>query len=156
MIVVRRGRSGLETRRVAELEEMLRPALSRPQIRGAQRGGWRPALEVFETDESFEMIAELAGMNPDDIDITVEGDVLSIRGIRSDPTTCLHRSYHEARIPYGAFAADALIPFAVDVDLAEATYQNGFLHVRIPRTQGKTIVARRIDRDSAQPAEGDA
>ncbi|MGC4106523.1 MAG: Hsp20/alpha crystallin family protein [Thermomicrobiales bacterium] len=156
MIVVRRGRTGLETRRPTELEDLLRPVMSRAQIRGSQRGGWRPALEVFETTDTFEVVAELAGMNPDDIDIIVERDVLSIRGVRPDPSTCLHRSYHEARIPYGAFSADALIPFAVDVDAAEATYQNGFLHVRIPRTQGRTIVARRIDRDDAHPAEGDA
>ncbi|MGC4189646.1 MAG: Hsp20/alpha crystallin family protein [Thermomicrobiales bacterium] len=156
MIVVRRGRVGLETKRPTELDDLFRPVSTRAQIRGAQRGGWRPALEVFETTDSFEVVAELAGMNPDDIDITVEGDVLSVRGIRPDPSTCLHRSYHEARIPYGAFSADALIPFAVDVDLAEATYQNGFLHVRIPRTQGRMIVARRIDREGAQPEEGDA
>ncbi|HWK79195.1 MAG TPA: Hsp20/alpha crystallin family protein [Thermomicrobiales bacterium] len=156
MIVVRRGRSGLETKRPTDLEDLLRPAMTRAQMRGAQRGGWRPALEVFETTDSFEVVAELAGMNPDEIDIIIEGDVLSIRGSRPDPSTCLNRSYHEARIPYGAFSADALIPFPVDVDLAEATYQNGFLHVRIPRTQGRTIVARRIDRDHAQPAEGDA
>lgn len=156
MIVVRRGRSGLEQKRPAELEDMLRPVLARTQIRTAQRGGWRPALEVFETEDSFEMVAELAGVNPEDIEIVVAGDILSIRGVRPDPSTPQHRSYHEARIPYGAFSADALIPCAVDVDLAEATYHNGFLHVRIPRMQGRTIIARRIDRDNAQPAEGDA
>ncbi|MGB3328948.1 MAG: Hsp20/alpha crystallin family protein [Thermomicrobiales bacterium] len=156
MIVVRRGRTGLDTKRPTELDDLLRPVMSRAQIRGTQRGEWRPALEVFETTDSFEVVAELAGMNPDEIEITVEGDVLSLRGVRPDPSTCLHRSYHESRIPYGAFSADALIPFSVDVDRAEATYQSGFLHVRIPRTQGKTIVARRLDRDAALPVEGDA
>lgn len=150
MIVVRRGRIHPESRRPTELEGLLRPVLTRT----SQRGGWRPALEVFETAESFEVVAELAGMNPDEIEITIEGDGLSIRGVRPDPSSCLNRSYHEARIPYGAFSAEASIPFAVEVDQAEATYQNGFLHIRIPRIQGRTIVARRIP--SANPVEGDA
>lgn len=150
MIVVRRGRVSPETRRSTELEGLLRPVLTRT----SQRGGWRPALEVFETGESFEVVAELAGMNPDEIEITIEGDVLSIRGVRPDPSSCVNRSYHEARIPYGAFSAEALIPFAIEVDQAEATYQNGFLHVRIPRIQGRTIVARRIQ--NVIPSEGNA
>ncbi len=142
MIVVRRGRSRIDAGRHSELDELFRPLMSsRAQLRSSNRGGWRPALEVFETTEALEVIAELAGMNPDRIEIIIDGDVLSIRGVRPDPSDCEHRSYHEARIPYGAFVADVLIPFSIDAERTEAAYENGFLHIRLPRTQGRTIVA---------------
>lgn len=142
MIVVRHGRSRIDSNRRSELDELFRPLMSsRAQVRSSNRGGWRPALEVFETTEALEVVAELAGMNPDHIEIIIDGDVLSIRGNRPDPSTCDHRSYHEARIPYGAFTADALIPFSIDVEQTEAAYENGFLNIRLPRTQGRTIVA---------------
>ncbi|MGI8482876.1 MAG: Hsp20/alpha crystallin family protein [Thermomicrobiales bacterium] len=94
-------------------------------------------------------------MNPDHIEIVIDGDILSIRGNRPDPSTCDHRSYHEARIPYGAFVADVLIPFSVDVELTEAAYENGFLNIRLPRTQGRTIVATRAKTQSDSSDEVD-
>lgn len=141
MIIVRRERPRIDGSRRSELDELFRPLMSsRAQVRSSNRGGWRPALEVFETVEALEVVAELAGMNPEQIEIVIEGDVLSIRGTRPDPSTCDQRSYHEARIPYGAFVADVLIPFSIDADNTEAAYENGFLNVRLPRTQGRTIV----------------
>lgn len=144
MIVVRRGRLGGEVAHPSELEEFFRPVLStRVQLRNANRGVWRPALEVFETTDGLEVVAELAGMRADEIDIVIEGDVLTIRGNRPDPSTCERRSYHEARIPYGAFVAEVVVPFSVDAEQTEASYENGFLNVRLPRTRGRTIVATR-------------
>ncbi|HWV34843.1 MAG TPA: Hsp20/alpha crystallin family protein [Thermomicrobiales bacterium] len=157
MIVVRRGRSRIDASRASDLDELFRPLMSsRAQVRGSSRGGWRPALEVFETAEALEVVVELAGMKPDQIEIVIEGDVLSISGHRPDPSTCLHRSYHEARIPYGAFFADVLIPFPVEAEQTEAAYDNGFLNVRLPRTQGRTIVATRTRTDGDAKEGGNA
>jgi HSP20 family protein len=116
---------------------------TRVPVRSTNRGVWRPALEVFETTDALEVVAELAGMRADEIDIVIEGDVLTIRGNRQDPVTCERRSYHEARIPYGAFVADVVVPFSVDADATEASYENGFLNVRLPRRRGRTIIATR-------------
>jgi len=144
MIVVRRGRPQGDTTRSSDLEELFRPLMStRIQVRHANRGVWRPALEVFETETDLEIVAEIAGMSADEVDIVIEGDVLRIRGNRPDPSTCTQRSYHEARIPYGAFLAEVNIPVSVDAERADASYENGFLHIRLPRTQARTIVATR-------------
>jgi len=98
---------------------------------------------MFETDDSLQIVAEIAGMKGEDIDIVVEGDILTIQGNRTDPTNCDHRTYHVARIGYGPFAADIQMPFAVETDDADASYENGFLHITLPRTKTRTIIPTR-------------
>jgi HSP20 family protein len=109
-----------------------------------RRPSWRPPVEVFETDDSLQIVAEIAGMKGDDIEIVVEGDVLTIQGNRPDPTNCEHRTYHVARIGYGPFAADIQMPFAVETEDATASYENGFLHITLPRTRARTIIPTRV------------
>jgi HSP20 family protein len=103
-------------------------------------GTWRPPIDVYEKPESIAIVAELAGMEREEIEVILEGDVISLRGTRPDPNVCEQRAFHEARIAYGAFAADIYVPFTIDNDRATATYENGFLRIELPRVQGRTIV----------------
>jgi HSP20 family protein len=80
-------------------------------------------------------------MDREAIEIVIEGDIVSLRGSRPDPATCDQRSFHEAHIAYGAFAADVYVPFSIDSENAAATYENGFLTIDLPRVQGRTIIA---------------
>lgn len=142
MIVVRRGRPRDRGPRNAEFDELLR-ALVAPASRVQHRasGTWRPPVDVFEQPNEITIVAEIAGMDREEIEITIEGDVVSIRGHRPDPSTCEQRTFHEAHIAYGAFAAELYVPFSIDGDSATATYENGFLTIHLPRVQGRTIVA---------------
>jgi HSP20 family molecular chaperone IbpA len=83
----------------------------------------------------------------------IEGDLLVIRGVRPDGGPCGRRTYHEARIPYGEFGAEVVLPFAVDGDRAEATYDNGLLHIVLPRLRSRTIVPRESDQTSEALSE---
>jgi HSP20 family protein len=144
MIVVRRTRQRPQTRRQAHIDPVFQLLMSGSGTADSgHRRSWRPPIEVFETEDSLQIVAEIAGMQGDDIEIVVEGDTLTIQGIRPDPTQCEHRTYHVARIGYGAFAADIQMPFAVDAEDAEATYENGFLHITLPRTKARTIIPTR-------------
>jgi HSP20 family protein len=144
MIVVRRVRPREQARRQTEIDAMYRSLLAGQRAVGTgRRRTWRPSVEVYETLEALEVVAEIAGMQGDDIDIVLEGDVLTIQGTRPDPAPCDHRTYHIAHIEYGAFATELRIPFAVDTDSATASYENGFLRITLPRTKGRTIVAAR-------------
>jgi HSP20 family protein len=144
MIVVRRVRPRPQERRQSDIDAVYRQLLAGQRAVGSgRRRSWRPAVEVYETEEALEVVAEIAGMQADEIDIVVEGDVLTIQGTRPDPSMCDRRSYHISHIEYGAFAADIRIPFAVDTESATATYENGFLQVTLPRTRGRTIVPTR-------------
>lgn len=145
MIVVRRVRPRPNTRRQNEIDSMFLTMLG-ANIAGERnrRPLWRPPVEVFETGDTLEVIAEIAGMNPDEIDIVLEGDVLTIQGERPDPCASSNRSYHIARIGYGPFGVEFRLPFQVEADAAEATYENGFLRVSLKRIQGVTIVPKRV------------
>lgn len=145
MIVVRRVRPRPQTRKHSDIDSMLLSMLgSSSTAERNRRAMWRPPVEVFETDETLEVVAEIAGMDPDEIDIVLEGDVLTIQGERKDPCNQNHRSYHIARIGYGPFEVGIRLPFQVEADAAEATYENGFLRVSLQRIKGVTISAKRV------------
>ncbi|MDQ3654021.1 MAG: Hsp20/alpha crystallin family protein [Chloroflexota bacterium] len=143
MIVVRRGRPRDPGRRTTEIDDVLRALLAPGGAVAPQRHGrWRPPLEVYETEIGFIVNAEVGGMEREQIDVVIEGDVLVITGTRPDGGPNGRRMYHEARIPYGEFGAEVVLPFAVDGDSAEATYDGGILRVILPRLRGRTIVPR--------------
>ncbi len=153
MIVVRRARSRDPEQVQQEMEAVFRNLIpSRPSLHPKRPPLWRPALEVFETEEALTVCAEIAGMDEGHLSVVIDGSLLTIRGERPDPRPHEKRSYHEAGIPYGAFGADVYIPFPVDADRTEASYRHGFLHVVLPRTAARTIVPRQADEDAGQEA----
>ena len=154
MLVVRRGRPRDPGRVQQEMEAVFQTLMpARPSVAPGQPAYWRPALEVYETTEALVVRAEVAGMDEGQLSVVVDGEMLQIRGERPDPREDEKRSYHEARIPYGAFGADVYIPFPVDLDRTGAEYHNGFLRIVLPRTVARSILPRRADAD-AEPGEG--
>ncbi len=154
MIVVRRGRPRSQGQRRSDLDEVYR-ALMPGGAAGSRAGrAWRPPIDVYETADAVEVTAEIAGLDRDETEIVVDGNLLSLRGQRLDTTVCDHRSFHEAHIHYGAFAADVFIPVPVDGDGAEATYENGFLRIKLPLTKGRTIIpTRAAAQEHTQPVD---
>ena len=141
MIVVRRGRPRDRVRRSQEMDEAIRALMSpRGAVSTRSTGTWRPPIDVYETPDMIAIVAEVAGMDREQIEVIIEGEIVSLRGVRPDPSVCDQRAFHEAHIPYGAFAADIYVPFSVDNERASATYENGFLRIELPRVQGRTII----------------
>lgn len=154
MIVVRRARPREHSRRQSDIDDLYRSLLTgHGSIGNGGRRVWRPPVEVYESPDALEIVAEIAGMKREDIDVLIEGDVLTLRGNRHDPASCDQRTYHESRIAYGAFAADIHIPFAVEADSASASYENGFLRITLPRAKGRTIIPTRAETADETPAE---
>lgn len=91
------------------------------------------------------ILAEIAGVNDDDLTIIADSDQVTIRGYRTDPQSGTQRRYREIGIPYGEFAADVYLPFPVDLDAVNADYTNGLLRIELPRTRSRTIVPKRGD-----------
>jgi HSP20 family protein len=151
MIVVRRTRPRDPERVQQEMEAVFRTLMpGRPAVAHAQSARWRPAIEVYETPEALVVRAEIAGMDEGQLNVVIDGDMLVIRGERPDAHQAEKRSFHEARIPYGAFGADVYIPFPVDADRTEAEYHNGFLRIVLPRSTARTIVPRRAGGEAGQ------
>jgi HSP20 family protein len=108
---------------------------------------------VYENVDALVVNVEVAGLDREQLSITIEGDRLRLRGVRHDQKQAEKRSYHEARIPYGAFGADVFIPFPIDADVADADYTDGFLRIVLPRMKPRSIVPRSNSAQEGQGAE---
>ena len=149
MIVIRRGRARPAARRPSEIDEVVRTLVSGQRSAGGMGAyqTWRPALDVYTTGDALEVVAELAGMHGDDIDVLIEGDVLVISGVRERPGGTRCQSYYEARIPFGPFRAEVTLPFDIDWESTSADYNNGLLTVTLPRRQPHSVQVRQRDRN---------
>ena len=72
-------------------------------------------------------------MNPDEVDVTVNNDVLTIKGEHKETTEEGKREFYRREIRYGAFNRSFTLPVKVDADQAEANYENGVLTLRLPK-----------------------
>jgi HSP20 family protein len=99
----------------------------------SQRKTWYPPTDVYETDDCVIVKVEIAGMEEGDFTISLEGKKLTISGIRRDPAAKV--GYQQMEILYGHFETHAHLFRAIDEDAIEATYQQGFLVVRLPKAR---------------------
>jgi HSP20 family protein len=108
---------------------------------GAAAGGageWQgvfPAVNLYETADSYTLTAELPGVEPDAIEVSVQGSTVTLSGERkiefgTDEETSLHRSERQA----GRFRRAFQLPAAIDADKIEAVHRNGVLMLRLPKT----------------------
>jgi HSP20 family protein len=136
-VVRRRGVRNIE-RIQYEMEDVFQSLMGagrplRVRIGSEGAAAWRPPVEVYETERELVVIVELAGLTEDQIEVVVDEAVLTIRGDRQ-PARCEdRRTVHAMGIMYGSFAADIFLPFSVDHDAIEATYDAGLLQIRLPR-----------------------
>ena len=105
----------------------------RPYSRPATE--WSMALDVAEKDDNYIVTATIPGINPDDIEIVLEDDVLTLKGeIHSDEET-EDVKYHVRERRYGAFSRSLRFPVTVNGDAVEASYNNGILSLNIPKAE---------------------
>jgi HSP20 family molecular chaperone IbpA len=98
---------------------------------------WRPPTDVYETESSYVVLVEIAGMKGANISATYENLVLSIHGVRGSKRGL--KAYHQMEIAYGEFEVQVRLPSRIESDEIEAVYSDGFLRVIMPKTAKKTI-----------------
>ena len=98
---------------------------------------WSPPTDVYETEASFVVRVELAGMRQSDFSVDVEENFLIISGVRSEPPE--RRTYQQMEIRFGEFSSAIEIPAGADVSNAQADYEDGFLNVVMPKVKLTTI-----------------
>ncbi len=104
---------------------------------------WRPPTDVYETDEHLVIKVEIAGMEKDDFDISLVGRAVIITGCRPHPRGKM--SYENMEIQYGEFRTEVHIRWPIEeADRIEASYENGFIFVRIPKPRQQRIRIREI------------
>jgi len=100
----------------------------------ARRGGYRPAVDCFRTDDppAVIVLVDLSGIDPEDVEITVAERTVSITGIRRRPRREGRVSYRQMEIEYGAFCRRISLAEDVDPDGADAHYDRGQLRIVMP------------------------
>ena len=96
---------------------------------------WSPPMEMYEKADRFVVRAELPGVNQDEIDISMVGDTLVIKGERRVSQEVKEEEYHRCEVSYGSFSRSIHIPAAVDVNKIEANYEDGVLEINLPKTK---------------------
>jgi len=96
---------------------------------------WVPALDVSETDDAIEVQTELPGVDPDHVDVSLSGDLLTIRGEKKSESEEKKRDYHRIERSYGSFSRTVRVPSSVDPDKVEASYKDGVLTVTMPKRE---------------------
>jgi HSP20 family protein len=112
----------------------------------------RPSIEAVETDKEIRVSAELPGMDEKDIEILVDEDVLTIRGEKKAETEDKERTFSERY--YGRFERVIPLPFAVEQDKIEASFNNGVLTVILPKSAKAQEKAKRIPINGKAKAKG--
>jgi HSP20 family protein len=150
-----RGRRRAATRVTYQIDElfqgMMLNAGRSTAFRGTRNNGgyWRPAIDVYEADDVLNIIIELAGVREDQITVALDENVVRVRGERSPFSSDPNRSVHEIGIQYGPFAADIYLPYGVDHERVDATYENGMLQIRLQKTAPTQIAVTYVDPEQA-------
>jgi HSP20 family protein len=122
-------------------ESYVQPSWSALARRPSERNGhWRQPLDVYSTAEEIVITASVPGVTPENVEITFEGDVLTIKGELPAPLENVDYLLRERR--YGAFSRSLTFNVPVNSDAIEATFENGLLTIVAPKAEAvkpKTI-----------------
>lgn len=95
-------------------------------------GNWAPAVDIYEHEGNLVLKAELPGIDPKDVDVRVENNVLTLRGERKFESEVKREKYHRVERAYGSFSRSFTLPATVDTDRIRAEYKDGVLRVTLP------------------------
>lgn len=92
-----------------------------------------PAVDVSDTGDEIVVRAEAPGVDPNQLEITVAGNVLTLAGERLEPAQNTERDIHQAEIRYGDFRRQVTLPAVVDAERVEAESRHGMVTIRLPK-----------------------
>ena len=96
---------------------------------------WHPAVDIKEEEDRFVIYADLPGVDPKDIGITMEQGVLTLKGERSEETKEEHESYKRVERVSGSFYRRFNLPDTADAERIEAEGKNGVLEITLPKQE---------------------
>ena len=94
---------------------------------------WNPSVDIAERESEYVVKVELPGVSKDDVRITLEDALLTIRGEKKQEKESKEASYHRMERSYGSFQRSFTLPASVKADKIEASYRDGILTVTLPK-----------------------
>ncbi len=107
-------------------------------------------LDIAETDTEIIVKSDLPGMELDDIDVSIAGDVLTIKGQKKKEIEQAGKTYHVIERSYGEFTRSIRLPAKVDVDKVKANYKNGVLEIVMPKSEPLQTKKIQIENEEQQ------
>lgn len=95
------------------------------------------SVDIYEKENELIVKAAVPGVAPDDLDITVTGDVLNIKGELSQQDEVAEEHYHRREFRYGSFCRSVRLPVEVDVNKVDATFKDGVLTLNFPKPEAQ-------------------
>jgi len=110
-----------------------RTSMAKPDDRAFEAGDWMPMVDIDESEDAFVVKAELPGVDKDDVSVTIEDGVMTIKGEKRTETKDKKR--HRVECSYGSFVRSFTLPQSSTADKVVAEYKNGILHLTIPKSE---------------------
>ena len=137
-MVPRTGMSGLKR----EMERLFDRFIERDEW--PTLGEWTPSIDLKETKDEFVVKAEVPGMDPKDIQVSLQEDLLTIKGEKKQEKEEKDERHHRIERSHGAFTRSVKLPVGVDGTTVSATFKNGLLTVTLPKTPTSKGIAIQI------------
>jgi HSP20 family protein len=96
---------------------------------------WAPPVDIYETDDALVFTADLPGVAKDKVSIEVQNNTLILRGERTHDAAVKEEHYHRVERAYGPFQRSFVLPTTVDQEHVQATYHDGVLELRLPKSE---------------------
>ena len=109
-----------------------------PFRRFVELGDWVPPIDIAETSKEIIIHAEIPGMEAEDIDVSLEGSMLTVRGERKKENLEEDQDFYRAERSYGTFSRSIRLPADIDPDNVKASYHQGVLEVRLQKAEKET------------------
>lgn len=94
---------------------------------------WKPQMDIYETNEEIVILAEIAGVEKDDLEVEINQKAVRIYGTRKPAFSAKNATYRLAEIQYGSFERVLFLPAPIDPEVVSASYVNGFLRIRLAK-----------------------
>jgi HSP20 family protein len=132
-----RDLAGLQERMNRLFEDSLRPrgTGTGQDDDWALGGSWAPPVDIYEQEGNIVLKAEIPGIDPKDVELRVENNVLTVKGHRKLEEEIKRDDYHRIERAYGVFTRSFTLPTTVDAEKIKADYKDGLLKVVLPKRE---------------------
>jgi len=125
----------LHRRLTRMLDDAFRPTPWSDQDTGTLTSNWLPPVDIFENENTLRIVAEVPGVSPEDVKISLENNVLSIQGEKKQVAEEQTERVHRYERTYGTFERTFTLPATIDAEHIEASYRAGVLTVSLPKVE---------------------
>jgi HSP20 family protein len=118
------------------MDRLFDDAFTRPlSLSNGWRGAAVPAIDLYQTQDEVVVKASLPGFKPDQVQVNVTGDVLTLKGEVRDEQETAEKAYHIRERRWGSFERSVMLPSGVAADKAKADFENGILTITLPKAE---------------------